>query len=230
MLAVAVDDGIATLRLERPDKRNALSIELRRALAEALGRVASDDAVRATVLTGSGGAFSAGMDTSQFGGDAENRRALVDSTQAWSDALLDHPHPLIAAVNGPALGGGFAMALFCDIRLAAESARFGWPELRMGIPTGYGPTLLAAAPAVAADLALTGRIVDAREALALGLVSAVVPDAELDAVAAERAALIAALPPRGPHGVKAWIRESRPEARRQMAAEFELFRSTVLGD
>ena len=230
MLAVAVDDGVATMRLERPAKRNALSIELRRELAAALGRCATAPDVRATILTGSGGAFSAGMDVSQFGGDAENRRALVESTQAWSDALLEHPHPLIAAVNGPALGGGFAMALMCDIRLAAESASFGWPELRMGIPTGYGPTLLAASPAVAADLALSGRIVPAAEALGLGLVSAVVPDAELDDYAAARAAQIAALPPGGPHGIKAWIRAGRAEARRQMATEFELFRSTVLRD
>jgi enoyl-CoA hydratase len=230
MVAVAVADGVATVRLERPGKRNALSIELRNELAGALARCAADQDVRATVLTGSGGAFSAGMDVSQFGGDAANRRALVESTQVWSDALLDHPHPLIAAVNGPALGGGFAMALMCDIRLAAESASFGWPELRMGIPTGYGSTLLAASPAVAADLALSGRIVPAGEALALGLVSTVVPDAELEGYAEARAAQIAALPPGGPHGVKAWIRAGRSEARRQMSVEFELFRSTVLRD
>ena len=199
-------------------------------MTAALARCAADADVRATIITGSAGVFCAGMDTSQFGGDAANRRALVESTRSWSRALLDHPHPLIAAVEGPALGGGFAMALMCDIRLAAKSASFGWPELAMGIPAGYGMTLLAAAPGVAADLSLSGRTVGAAEALALGLVSAVTDDDALGALAAERAAQIAALPAGGVRANKAWMREGRRDAREQMDREFELFRRTVAGD
>ena len=198
--------GVARLVLDNPGQRNAMSDAMTSSWGHAIDELKGDPSVRVVIVTGAGSAFCAGMDTSQFGGDDANRHALVDSTRAWSEALLDHPHPLIAAVNGPAHGGGFAMALMCDIRLAAESASFGWPELRMGIPTGYGQTLLAAAPAVAADLALTGRIVDAHEALSLGLVSAVVPDAELPVLAAERAAQIAALPPDGVRANKPWIR------------------------
>ncbi|MDQ6914633.1 MAG: enoyl-CoA hydratase/isomerase family protein, partial [Actinomycetota bacterium] len=132
MLALDRDGPVALVTLSRPDKRNALSIELRRALAGALGELAGDDGVRCAVLTGAGSAFSSGMDTTQFGGDVENRRRLVDSTVAAFGAVMSFPKPLLAAVNGPALAGGFALALECDLRVAARSARFGFAELPRG--------------------------------------------------------------------------------------------------
>ena len=221
-----IDPGVALLRLERPDKRNALSIELRAAIAEALGSIARDEAVRATVVVGEGSAFCAGMDTGQFGGDDSNRRALYESSVAFGRALADHPKPLVTAVNGPALGGGFVLALLCDLRIAGRSATFGFPELRRGIPASLGAARAALAPAVAADLSLTGRLVGADEALALGVVSAVVDDDVLLDAARERAAQIAALPPSGPQTVKEWAREGG-DWRELLAREERAFRDAL---
>ena len=171
-------------------------------------------------MTGRGSAFCAGMDTSQFGGDAAHRRELVAATEDFMDALLEHPKPLVAGVNGPALGGGFVLALLCDLRVAAESARFGFPEVARGIPAGYGAARAALTAAVASDLALTGRIVDAREALRLGIVTEVTSDF------AARARAVAGLPA----GATAWVREARAAAAALLAPEREAFRAAVLRD
>jgi enoyl-CoA hydratase/carnithine racemase len=223
-LDVAVAGGVATLTLNRPGKRNALSIELRRALAGALASAAADTEVRCTVITGAGSAFCAGMDTAQFGGDAANRAALLESTDAMSSALLDHAKPLVAAVNGPAVGGGFVLALLCDLRLASSSARFGFPELERGIPASYGAARAALPRAVAADLCLTGRVVGAEEALGLGIVSAV---GDLDALVADRADRIAALPARGVDTVKQWMREDRGDPRALLDLERRAFEAAL---
>src|SRR6185503_14513899 len=128
LVMTSSSDGVATVTLNRPDKRNALSIELRHELAGALDQVGSDQEVSVVVLTGAGTAFCAGMDRSQFGGDDANREALYESTTRLFDSLARVPLPTIAAVNGPALGGGSALAALCDVRLAAPSATFGHPE------------------------------------------------------------------------------------------------------
>lgn len=219
-LDVAVEGGVALLTLNRPGKRNALSIELRRALTVALDEVGEDPAVRCTAITGAGDAFCAGMDVTQFGGDDENRRALVHSTEALFGALAAHPKPLVAAVNGPALGGGFAVALRCDVRVAAPAATFGFPEVARGIPV-YGVARLALAPAVAADLCLTGRTIGVEEALRLGVVSRIGGD--VLAPARE----IAALPPRGIATAVSWIRAARPVGE-QLDEEMRVFRDVVL--
>ncbi|MFL5418786.1 MAG: enoyl-CoA hydratase/isomerase family protein, partial [Myxococcales bacterium] len=207
-------------------KRNALSIELRTQFAEALRGAARDDAVRCTLVTGSGSAFCAGMDTSQFGAG----RPLVDSTEAFLGALLEHPKPLVAAVNGPALGGGFVLALLCDLRLASESARFGFPEVARGIPASYGAARAALPAAVATDLALTGRVVDAAEAMRLGIVSEVIPGPGFAAHAAQRAAELASLPASATATVTAWARADRAGAEALLALEREAFRAAVLRD
>ena len=213
MLRVERDGDVAVVTLDRPEKRNALSIELREEMAAALRSIES----RCTVVTGAGSAFCAGMDVTQFG----SGRRLVDATESWLAALLEHPVPLIAAVNGPAMGGGFALALLCDIRVAAPSARFGFPEIRRGIPPALGAALKALPRAVAHDLCLTGREIEAEEALRLGVVSAVGDDA------LERARAIAALPDRGVRQVVAWSREGG-EWRDQLAREGELLRRAAL--
>jgi len=166
------------------------------------------------------------MDASQFGGDAAHRRELVESTEDFMEALLEHPKPLVAAVNGPALGGGFVLALLCDLRLAGESATFGFPEVARGIPASYGAARAALPPAVASDLALTGRIVDAVEALRLGIVSEVSPDPELPARALARAEALAALPV----SATAWARAGRADAEALLEREREAFRAAVLRD
>lgn len=222
-------DGVCTLTLDRPAVHNALSIELREALAQALVAAARDERARCTVITGAGSSFCAGMDTTQFGGDADHRRRLLAANDACFAALLAHPLPLVAAVNGPALGGGLAIACLCDLRLASPSATFGFPETRRGIPPSLGAALAALPPAVARDLALTGRIIDAPEALAVGLVSAVHDD--VLALAHERAAAIAAIPPRATSTTVRWARlEPAPDWRAQLARETALLHEVVGGE
>ena len=121
--------------------------------------------VRVTVITGAPPAFCAGMDFTQFGAGAP----LVHSTEAMVDALLAHPTPLVADVNGPALGGGFVLALLCDIRIVRPEASFGFPEVERGIPASYGAAATALPPGLAAELCITGRIVDYRDAISLGI-------------------------------------------------------------
>jgi enoyl-CoA hydratase len=173
LLTRADADGVALLTLNRPEKRNALSIELRIALADALAATATDDAVGVVALTGAGSAFCAGMDVTQFGGDRAHRELLVETSTRLFTLLARHPKPTLAAVNGPALAGGFALALLCDLRIAAPQARFGFPELGRHIPPSYAAARAGLPAAVARELCLTGRIVDAEEALALGIVSQV---------------------------------------------------------
>lgn len=174
------DDGVAVLTLNRPEKRNALSIETRYELAAVLDELGSDESVGALVVTGAGSAFCSGMDVTQFGGDLENRRRIVESSIAAFGTMGRFPKPAVAAVNGPAVAGGFAIALLCDIRVAAPSARFGFGELPRGVPPSYASARAALPAALARELALTGRMVHAEEAVALGVVSELVePEALL---------------------------------------------------
>ncbi len=171
LVMIERDGPAALITLNRPEKRNALSIALRFALAAALAELTAESAINAIGLTGAGSAFCAGMDTTQFGGDDAHRQALLDSSVRCFSAVAECPKPLVALVNGPAVAGGFALALLCDLRVAAPSARFGFPEVGRYIPPSYAAAVSALPPAVAADLCLTGRMIDAHEALALGVVS-----------------------------------------------------------
>jgi enoyl-CoA hydratase len=180
VLSVEVGESHALVTLERPEKRNALSIELRFELADALDRLAGDEAVACVVLTGAGSAFSSGLDTTQFGGDRDNKQRLLESSERMFGTVARFPKPIVAAVNGPALAGGFALALLCDVRVASTEARLGFPELaRRHIPPSYAAARAVLAPAVARDLCFTGRILDPDQALALGVVSEVVDAAAL---------------------------------------------------
>lgn len=169
-------DGIATVTLNRPEKRNALSLELRSELAAVFERLGSDPSVAVVVVTGAGSAFCAGMDRTQFGGDEANRRALWETSTKLFDTLSNLPRPTIAAVNGPALGGGFALAAVCDVRFAAPAATFGHPEIRLGIPPSYAALLRTLPDQTAREMGFTGRVIDASEALALGIVRIVADD------------------------------------------------------
>ena len=171
LLRVDRQGPAALVTLNRPEKRNALSIELRVLLADALEALAVDRGVSAIGLTGAGSAFCAGMDLTQFGGDAEHKRQLAETSIRGFAALGGCPKPTVALVNGPALAGGFALALLCDVLVAAPEARFGFPELGRSIPPSYAAAAAALPPSVASDLCLTGRIIDAPEALSLGVVS-----------------------------------------------------------
>jgi len=166
------------LVLNRPAKRNALSIALRFGLADALEELAADDGVNAVLLTGAGTAFCAGVDLSQFGGDRSNRQALVECSTRCFGTLARFRKPVVAYLNGPALGGGFVLALLCDLRWAAPTARVGFPELARGIPPSYAAARAVLPDALARELCLTGEILDAVAACQRGIVNAIAgPDA-----------------------------------------------------
>ena len=183
------DRAIAVLTLQRADRRNALSIALRDEMSDALDELAADDALRVVVVTGAGSVFSAGFDLDEFGrlGEPEFAAGLWASSDRWHRTVLEFPLPVVAAVNGAAYGGGFDLAVMCDLRIASTSARFAHPEHAFS-QVVYAPLHDLVGGAVARDLALTGRVVDAEEAETLGLVTRVVPEDELldDAVAVAR--------------------------------------------
>ena len=193
LLEIEHSGDVAVVTLQRPDKRNALSIDLRVELADAFTSLGEDETVGCVVLTGAGSAFCSGMDTSQFGGDIENRRRLVETSTSAFEAVGDCKRPVVAAVNGPALAGGFALSLLCDLRVAHSSAVFGYPELPRGIPPSYASARAVLPATVAQELCLTGRVVDANEALRMGIVRQVVEEDVVEH-ARELAETVAALP------------------------------------
>lgn len=195
LLERAAADGVVTLTMNRPEKKNALSIALRDEITAALQRLAADDATRTVVITGAGTVFSAGFDLGEFDAmtDPDYARRLWDSSDRFHHACLTFPLPLIAAVNGPALAGGFDLATMCDLRILAASARFAHPE-RSFATVVYAPLHELVGGAIARDLVLTGRSVDANQAQTLGLANQVVPDDQLAAAAAATAANIATAP------------------------------------
>jgi enoyl-CoA hydratase/carnithine racemase len=177
VLRAGPTEGVATLTLNRTEKKNALSIAVRDELSDALDALAGDDAVKAVVITGAGDVFSSGFDLGEF-----RQPELSDQLWASSDrfhaTVLQFPLPLVAAVNGPAIAGGFDLAVMCDLRVAADTARFAHPEIEFG-DVVYGPLHDLVGGAVARELCFTGRVVEAPEAKALRLVSSVVPANEL---------------------------------------------------
>lgn len=208
-------DGVATLTLNRPEALNAFNSEQLRLLEQMLTEVAADPAIRAVVLTGAGErAFAAGADIREMAAlSPEGGLAFGRLGHAVTRAVEALPQPVVAAVNGFALGGGCELAIACDIRIASENAVFAQPEVSLGIPPGWGgsqrlPRLVG--PGMAAEMILTGRRVAAAEALRIGLVNRVVPLPDLMPAAAELAATIAA---NGPVAVRA--------AKRLMALAFD---------
>jgi enoyl-CoA hydratase/carnithine racemase len=198
LVEVGRDGPIVVLTLNRPEKLNALSVAVERALAEALGtdEVASS---RAVVLTGAGRAFSAGADVNEMGGQTPGEvLAYYRATGTVYERMAALPQPTIAAIHGYCLGGGFELSLACDLRVAARSAVFGLPELDLGIlPSSGGTTRLvrAVGAARATELILARRRFSAEEGLSFGVVTEVVDDEEVSSRALALAADLAALPP-----------------------------------
>jgi enoyl-CoA hydratase len=186
------DDGVAVLMLTRPEKKNALSIELRDQMSDALDALASDERLRALVVTGAGDTFCAGFDLDEFA-DPEIVDELWASSDRWHRTVLEFPLPTVAAVNGGAYGGGFDLAVMCTLRVAGDTARFAHPEHAFS-QVVYAPLHDLVGGAVARDLALTGRRIDATEAERIGLVSRVVPASGVVAEARSVAAQIAEAP------------------------------------
>ncbi|WP_297833892.1 enoyl-CoA hydratase [Pseudomonas sp.] len=191
------EDAVALLRISRPDAKNALNNAVREQLAQHFRALAADVRVRAIVLTGSAQCFVAGADIREFA-DATPIEMYLRHTEYLWEAISRCPKPVIAAVNGFALGGGCELAMHCDIIVAGESARFGQPEVKLGLMPGAGGTqrlVRAVGKFQAMRIALTGCLVPASEALMIGMVSEVVSDDRTLPRAIELAAQIAALPP-----------------------------------
>lgn len=214
-------DGIVVLTLNQPEIRNPISgDETITALVDALDRMNGDPTVRAAILTGAGTAFSSGGNVKAMAESLDERAANPIDTQFYYKSGIQRiplaferlDVPIIAAVNGPAIGAGCDLTCMCDIRIAAESARFAESFVKVGIVAGDGGAWLL--PRVvgyskASEMAFTGDMVDAQEALACGLVSRVVPDAELLPAAKALAKRIAANPSKTVRLTKRLIREGR---------------------
>ena len=230
-LSIERTGRVALVTLQRPEKRNALSIELREELARAFTSLAGDDEVACAVLTGAGSAFCAGMDFTQFGGDRANRERLVESSLDAFGAVMRFPKPLVGAVNGPAIAGGFVLALHCDLRFADPGAAFGFPELARGIPPSYAAALAGLPEPLARDLVLTGRLLDARAARECGLVNEVSAEGGAVARALAVAAEIAERPLATLLEIKRRILLDAEHARGHLfAQEEQAFRNALLGD
>jgi enoyl-CoA hydratase len=195
-VTIDTEHACAWVTLDRPEKRNALSVALRDEITATLATLAADESVKSTVITGAGAVFSAGFDLSEFdtaAADPEFNRLLWESSDRYHHALLTFPLPLIAAVNGPALAGGFDLAICCDVRVASTAARFAHPEFAFA-EVVYAPLHDLVGGAVARELCLTGRSLDAREALELRVVNHVVEPDRLRARVTEMATAISVAP------------------------------------
>lgn len=219
--------GVALVTLDRPEALNALSFQLLDELAAALETLAADPACRAIVITGSGTrAFAAGADIRELA--AQTYASLREGRQfeVW-DRLAAIRVPMIAAVRGMALGGGLELAMICDMIVAADDARFGQPEIRIGIMPGAGGTqrlTRAIGKARAMEMILTGEPIDARQAEAVGLITRVVPPETTLHVALEIAARVAALPPLAVQTAKAAVLRAHEEGLRAgLVGEREAF-------
>lgn len=202
-------DGIRQITLNRPDHLNAMTVDLVAGLHDALDEVASDRGCRVVVLTGAGRGFCAGLDLGGYGdmagsaglGPVQNGFAVQQHIAALIPHLRRTPQPVISAVNGPASGGGFALVLGSDVRIAASTARFNAAFVRIGLSacdigtSWLLPRLVGAGRAH--ELMLTGRLFDSEEALRIGLVTDVVDDADLLERACHEAELIMANSPMG---------------------------------
>jgi enoyl-CoA hydratase/carnithine racemase len=203
-LLYEVKDGVATLTLNRPDRLNALGGTLRDDLHDAIIRSSADPQVRVMVITGAGKGFCAGGDVKAMNETKEGKRErpLLDKIAPGRDrtllAMRDAPQPIIAAVNGAAAGAGMNLALGCDIRVASTAAKFSQAFVKRGLHPDWGGTYFlprVVGMARAAELIFTGEVIDAAEALRLGIVSRVVAPEELLPTVGELARRIAAGPP-----------------------------------
>ena len=216
-------DRVLTLTINRPERKNALTQAMYAAMADAIEGANEDPAIRAILLTGTGDMFTAGNDLSDFAGNMDGGKPPV---QRFLEAIRDAAKPVIVAVNGPAIGVGLTLLLHADIVYAADTANFRAPFTQLGLVPEAGSSLLlplTVGNSMANEILLAGRILDAEEALACGLVSRVVPGADLMAAAGAVAAKIAASAPTAMRRSKALTRANRDAVAAQMAAEGKVF-------
>lgn len=199
--------GVAVLTLNRPERLNTLTVELVAALREALADVRTSERTHALLVTGGERCFCAGADISvlnDLSGPAEVGTFLKELRDLFRE-VAELPKPLVAAVNGPAVGGGLELVLVCDLCIAGESARFGLPEVNLDLIPGAGGTgrlVGLVGPRRAKELLLTGRMVEADEARSMGLVNSVVPDSEVLPAALEVTRELSRKPPAAVAAIK----------------------------
>ena len=212
VLYEVADDGVATLTINRPEVMNALRPQTNREILDALAEVRTDDAVRCLLLTGAGRGFCAGddfhaifLDEDRASRKIERQIRRIKEGERSLDEIFALEKPTIAAVNGPAVGYGMDIALYCDIRFASDRAKFGWYFVRRGVVGTVGGTYILrqlVGLSKAFELTLTGDLVDAAEALELGLVSKVVPGDRLMDEARAMARKLASGPPLAQQAIK----------------------------
>ena len=197
-IGVSRDGAIATVTLARPEKLNALTKAMWRGLGEAIGRLSAQSDLRCIIVRGAGErAFSPGNDIGEFARERSNKRQARDYgvvMHATADALAQCPIPMVAQIHGICVGGGLEIAALCDLRICGASSRFGAPIKNLGLVMAYAemaPLVRLVGSAVALEILLEGRIVDAAEARDKGLVTRVVPDGDVAAEAAATAERIA---------------------------------------
>ncbi len=202
-------DAVALLTLNRPEKRNALSRELRDAIVAALDACGRDAAVRAVVLAGAGPVFCAGFDRGEFA--SGDPASIFAQAAGYHRRVFTFSKPLVAAVQGDAVAGGCDLAAMCDLRVAAASARFGQPQVRLGIPAAYDLMRETVGAPAAREMCLTGRLYGAEEARAIGLVHRVVDPAQALTAALALADEIAKLPGESAASLKHSFVSAQPE-------------------
>ena len=191
-------DGIATVTLNSPDKMNAISFKMRDSLVQVIDDIGKDDSLKVVILTGAGRGFCAGADLSEFTSGTRAEPSVYELLQGPPrPAFFKLEKPVIAAINGACVGAGLSLALSCDIRIAADKAKFGAAFIKLGAPPDNGmsfwlPKIIG--PAAALEFLLTGKIIIGAEAKQIGLVNQVVPGEELMKVSMEMAAQIAQYP------------------------------------
>ncbi len=184
-LRLEVDGPVGTLILDRPSARNAMTRQMWRALPRLLGAAQNDKALRVLVVRGEGGSFCAGADITQMQELIDNpvqAAVFLDEMNAALNTLASFPRPVIARIDGPCIGAGLALALACDVRIAASDARFGVTPARLGLTYPLADTRRLVAqigPARAKDLILSARLIDAQDAFDFGLVEQVIPAQDL---------------------------------------------------
>ncbi len=198
LIRVDRDGAIATVVLNRPDKLNAMTRPMWGMLGDAIATLSADDGVRCIVVRGAGErAFSPGNDIAEFATERANKAQAVGYGKVMhrtAEAFVQCRHPLVAQIHGICVGGGLEIAALCDLRICGASSRFGAPIKNLGLVMAYpemAPLVRLAGPAVALEILLEGRIFDAAEAKEKGLVTRVVPDAEVAAEAMATARRIA---------------------------------------
>ena len=218
-ITLEVADGVAWIRLNRPDKLNALTTRLAQETIDALATLGVDGAARCVVITGEGRGFSAGQDLTEFMGEAAaGQTTTLDVAEhlrrgynRMITAIVELPLPVIAGVNGVAAGAGLSLALACDLRIASDTARFLQAFVKIGLVPDSGSNWLlprVVGYAKALELSISGDLIDAAEALRIGLVNRVVPSDEFPRALAEAAATMAKGPTRAIGATKALMGEA----------------------